>query len=131
MSRLFTRRGIVLAAGGAATVSPVVLHPSLASAAQPSGPLITLLTPLRIYDSRTDTVLLGSAKLAAGGQSPSQCRFRTRPILIRFLNVTITETEGSGSCVVQIRRRTTVGHQYQLVAEWRIGQPRPDIGWLQ
>ena len=98
MSRLFTRRGIVLAAGGAATMSPVVLHTSSASAAQPSGPLITLLTPLRIYDSRTDTVLLGGAKLAAGQaitvavSVPDETRF----LLAAFLNVTITETEGSG-----------------------------------
>jgi len=98
MSRLFTRRGIVLAAGGAATMSPVVLHSSPASAAQPSGPLITLLTPLRIYDSRTDTVLLGGAKLAAGQaitvavSVPDETRF----LLAAFLNVTITETEGSG-----------------------------------
>ena len=52
MSRLFTRRGIVLAAGGAATMSPVVLHTSPASAAQPSGPLITVDTSadLRLAD---------------------------------------------------------------------------------
>lgn len=98
MSRLFTRRGIVLAAGGAATMSPVVLHPSPAIAAQPSGPLITLLTPLRIYDSRTDTVLLGGAKLATGQaitvavSVPDETRF----LMAAFLNVTITETEGSG-----------------------------------
>ena len=98
MSRLFTRRGIVLAAGGAAAMSPVVLHASPASAAQPSGPLITLLTPLRIYDSRTDTVLLGGAKLTTGQaitiavSVPDETRF----LLAAFLNVTITETEGAG-----------------------------------
>ena len=78
-------------------MSPVVLRTS-ASAAQPSGPLITLLTPLRIYDSRTDTVLLGGAKLAAGQAITVAVSVpeETRLLMAAFLNVTITETEGSG-----------------------------------
>ena len=98
MSRLFTRRGMVVAIGGAATLSPVAFSSSPASAAQPAGPLITLLTPLRIYDSRTDSVLLGGAKLAAGNaitvsvSVPDEIRF----LMAAFLNVTITETEGAG-----------------------------------
>ena len=79
-------------------MSPVVLQPTLASAAQPSGPLITLLTPLRIYDSRTDTVLLGGAKLATGQAITVAVSVpdETRLLMAAFLNVTITETEGSG-----------------------------------
>jgi hypothetical protein len=98
MSRLFTRRGMVVALGGAATMSPVALRASPAAAAQPSGPLITLLTPLRIYDSRTDTVLLGGAKLAADSAIivtvfvPDEARL----LMAAFLNVTITDTEGAG-----------------------------------
>jgi hypothetical protein len=98
MSRLFTRRGVVVAVGGAATLSPVAFGSSPAVAAQPSGPLVTLLTPLRIYDSRTDTVLLGGAKLAAGNaitisvSVPDESRF----LMAAFLNVTITDTEGAG-----------------------------------
>lgn len=97
MSRLFTRRAMV-AAGGAATLSPVAFRANLARAAQPSGPLITLLTPLRIYDSRTDTVLLGGAKLVTGNaiivavSVPDE----TRLLMAAFLNVTITATEGAG-----------------------------------
>ena len=71
---------------------------SPARAAQPSGPLITLLTPLRIYDSRTDTVLLGGAKLAAGNAITVAVSVpdETRLLMAAFLNVTITETEGAG-----------------------------------
>lgn len=98
MSRLFTRRGMVVAVGGAATLGPVALASSPASAAPPAGPLVTLLTPLRIYDSRVDTVLLGGAKLAAGNtiivtvSVPDETRFLTAA----FLNVTVTDTEGAG-----------------------------------
>ena len=97
MSRLFTRRAMV-AAGGAATLSPVAFRANLASAAQPSGPLITLLTPLRVYDSRTDTVLLGGAKLATGNAITVAVSVpdETRLLMAAFLNVTITETEGAG-----------------------------------
>jgi len=98
MSRLFTRRAMVVAAGGAATLSPVAFRSGLARAAQPSGPLITLLTPLRVYDSRTDTGLLGGAKLVAGSAITVTVSVpdETRLLMAAFLNVTITETEGSG-----------------------------------
>ena len=98
MARVFTRRRMIIAAGGAATLSPVAFDSSTAAAAPPSGQLVTLLTPLRIYDSRTDTVLLGGAKLAAGTTIivtvtvPGESRF----LMAAFLNVTITETEGAG-----------------------------------
>ena len=97
MSRLFTRRAMV-AAGGAATLSPVAFRANLARAAQPSGPLITLLTPLRVYDSRTDTVLLGGAKLVTGNTITVAVSVpdETRLLMAAFLNVTITETEGAG-----------------------------------
>jgi hypothetical protein len=97
MSRLFTRRRL-LVLGGAGTLAPVALRTPPAEAAPPSGPLITLLTPRRIYDSRTDTVLLGGAKLAAGKtiivsvSVPDENRF----LIAAFLNVTVTGTEGAG-----------------------------------
>jgi hypothetical protein len=95
---LFTRRAIVAATGGAAALSPVAFRTGLVSAAQPSGPLITLLTPLRAYDSRTDTVLLARAKLAAGNAITVAISVpdESRLIMAAFLNVTITETEGAG-----------------------------------
>ena len=68
MSKLFTRRRMLTATGGVA-LSPLALGAQRAAAAAPppSGPLVTLLTPLRLYDSRSDVSLLGGAKLAAGG----------------------------------------------------------------
>ena len=104
MSKLFTRRRMLTASGGVA-LSPLALGAQRAAAAQepPSGPLVTLLTPLRLYDSRSDVGLLGGAKLAAGGSvivtvavPPNEDRF----LLAVFVNVTITQTEGSGFLVV-------------------------------
>jgi hypothetical protein len=96
MPRLFSRRAMV-AAGGAAALVPVAIA-SVSRAAPPSGSLITLLTPIRIYDSRSDAVPLGGAKLASGEtvivtvSVPDETRFLTAA----FLNVTVTQTEGSG-----------------------------------
>ena len=103
MSRLFTRRRMLAASGGVA-MSPLALGVQQAAAAQTpqSGPVVTLLTPLRLYDSRSDVGLLGGAKLAAGGSVivtvavPDEERF----LLAVFVNVTITQTEGSGFLVV-------------------------------
>ena len=66
-----------------------------AAAPPPSGPLVTLLDPVRLYDSRSDAVPLGGAKLAAGGSvivtvsEPNE----NRSVLAVFVNVTITQTE--------------------------------------
>ena len=101
MPKLFTRRRMLTAGGGVA-ISPLVLHGVQAAAAQPGGPLITLLTPVRLYDSRTDAVPLGGAKLATGSSVivtvhvPDEDRF----LLAAFVNVTITQTEGAGFLVV-------------------------------
>ena len=103
MSKLFTRRRM-LAAGGGVALSPLALgtRPAIASGPPPSGPLVTLLTPQRLYDSRSDVGLLGGAKLAAGGSVivtvavPNEDRF----LLAAFLNITITQTENSGFLVV-------------------------------
>lgn len=96
MPRLFSRRAMV-AASGAAALAPVSFA-TVARAAPTSGSLITLLTPIRIFDSRIDPVPLGRAKLASGNtvtvtvSVPDEPRFLTAA----FLNVTITETEGFG-----------------------------------
>lgn len=96
MPRLFSRRAMV-AAGGAVALAPVSFA-SVARAAPASGSLVTLLTPIRIYDSRIDHVPLGLAKLATGNtvivtvSVPDETRF----LSAAFLNVTITETEGAG-----------------------------------
>lgn len=96
MSRLLSRRAMV-AAGGAAALAPVGFA-TIARAAPTSGSLVTLLTPIRIFDSRIDDVPLGRAKLVSGNTVtvnvavPDESRFLTAV----FLNVTITETEGAG-----------------------------------
>jgi hypothetical protein len=101
MPQLFSRRRM-LAAGGGVALSPLVLDAQPATAAQPSGPLITLLTPVRLYDSRNATGPLGGAKLATGSSVivaasvPDEVRF----LLAAFVNVTITQTEGAGFLVV-------------------------------
>ena len=65
MSRMLSRRKMMLGVGGAVAVSPLAFAGS-AAAADPTGPLHVLLTPQRLYDSRTDAVPLGGAKLASG-----------------------------------------------------------------
>ncbi len=96
MPRSLSRRAMV-AAGGAAALAPISFA-SAARAAPTSGSLVTLLTPIRIYDSRIDDVPLGRAKLASGNtvivtvSVPGESRFLTAA----FLNVTITDTEGAG-----------------------------------
>lgn len=101
MSRLFTRRHMIGA--GAVTLTPLVTATSVAAAPRPSGPLITLLTPIRAYDSRRSTSLFGGAKLAPRQRLtvtlpafPDENRF----LIAVFANVTITETEGSGFLLV-------------------------------
>ena len=97
MSRLLSRRKMMLGVGGAVAVSPLAFAGS-AAAADPSGLLHVLLTPQRLYDSRTDAVPLGGAKLASGGSViVTAGGFGASGILeAAFVNVTITQTEGSG-----------------------------------
>lgn len=97
---LFTRRRMLTTMGGAAALSPVALRGSATAApiAPPEGSLITLRTPVRIFDSRTDTQLLGGDKIAAEEAIivtvgiPDEKRFLSSV----FVNVTVTETEGAG-----------------------------------
>ncbi len=97
---LFSRRKMLTAMGGAAALTPVAWRGASAASAPapPDGSLVTLRTPRRIYDSRTDTDLLGGQKLAAEQSIiitvgvPGETRF----ISAAFLNVTVTETEGAG-----------------------------------
>ena len=95
MSRLLSRRKMMLGVGGAVAVSPFALAGS--AAADVTGQLVVLTTPIRLYDSRTDAVPLGGAKLASGnsvivtaGGGPNGT------LMAAFLNVTVTQTEGSG-----------------------------------
>jgi hypothetical protein len=96
MPRLFSRRAMV-AAGGAVALAPVTFA-GVTQAAPPGGALFTLLTPIRIYDSRIDDVPLGRAKLASGNTVIVTVTVPDEPrsLLAAFLNVTITQTEGAG-----------------------------------
>jgi hypothetical protein len=95
MSRLLSRRKMI-GVGGVVAMSPLALAGS--AAADSTGPLVVLTTPVRLYDSRTDAIPLGGAKLAsgnsvnvsAGGFGPSG------NLNAAFLNLTVTQTEGSG-----------------------------------
>jgi hypothetical protein len=86
---------MMLGVGGAVAVSPFALAGS--AAADVTGQLVVLTTPIRLYDSRTDAVPLGGAKLASGnsvivtaGGGPNGT------LMAAFLNVTVTQTEASG-----------------------------------
>jgi len=96
MARLLSRRKMMLGVGGAVAVSPLALAGS--ASADSSGPLVVLTTPVRLYDSRSDAVPLGGAKLASGNSViVTAGGFGAGGIVeAAFLNVTVTQTEGSG-----------------------------------
>jgi hypothetical protein len=95
MARLLSRRKMMLGVGGAVAASPLAF--ALPAAADVTGQLVVLTIPVRLYDSRTDKVPLGGAKLSSGnsvnvtaGGGPSGT------LMAAFLNVTVTQTEGAG-----------------------------------
>jgi hypothetical protein len=99
MARLVSRRKVIAAAGGAAALAP--LAAGTARATPPvgvSGTLVTLLTPIRLYDSRVDPIPLNGAKLASGESIGIIVHAfpNTDVIAAAFLNLTVTETEGAG-----------------------------------
>lgn len=96
MSRLLSRRKMMLGVGGAVAVSPLALAGS--ASADSTGPLVVLTTPVRLYDSRSDAVPLGGAKLSSGNSViVTAGGFGNGGLLVAaFLNVTVTQTEGSG-----------------------------------
>jgi hypothetical protein len=87
---------MMLGVGGAVAVSPLALVRS--AAADSTGPLVVLTTPFRLYDSRTDAVPLGGAKLASGNfVIVTAAGFGANGFVVAaMLNVTVTQTEGSG-----------------------------------
>ena len=106
MSRLLTRRAM-LGVGGAAAVAPLAAGlGSAPAAAAPNvtGPLVVLRQPERLFDSRITPPSLGGGKLATGN-SVAVTVVTAVPglgfVTAAFLNVTITQTEGSGFLVVR------------------------------
>src|SRR3954471_7117118 len=97
---MLSRRELCMAAGGAAAAG-LVTHQPAAAQTPTAGPLVALLTPVRVFDSRVDSPFPGHRKLQSGESvgvfvSPAVQGF---PSAV-FLNVTITETEGAGYLVV-------------------------------
>ena len=97
---MLTRRELCTAAGSAAAATLLPMKPAAAQT-PPSGPLVALLTPVRVFDSRVDSPFPGHGKLPSGESiavtvAPAFEGFATAV----FLNVTITETEGAGYLVV-------------------------------
>jgi hypothetical protein len=99
MSRLFSRRKMIVAGGAAAVAVPLAARPA---AAATSGSLVTLITPIRVFDSRLPTSVLGGAKFQAGDDVAVavSSAFEGGMALAVFANVTITQTEGSGFLTV-------------------------------
>jgi len=86
----------MIGVGGAVALSPLALAGS--AAADSTGPLVVLTTPVRLYDSRTDAVPLGGAKLASGNSViVTAAGFGASGFVVAaFINLTVTQTEGSG-----------------------------------
>ena len=101
MSRLFTRRRI-LGAGGVAALLPMGARPATAAGIPNEiigGPVVTLRTPARMYDSRTDVPSSGT-KIGPGESIAVTVAPGDFAIAV-FLNCSITETEGSGYLVLR------------------------------
>ena len=94
----------MIGAGGTAAALAVALTPqvSLAQTSPPggrTGQLITLVTPVRVFDSRTASPAIGGGKLASGnavGIPVSGGTLDGSGVSVAFVNCTITDTEGSG-----------------------------------
>ena len=103
MTHPLSRRRVI-GAGGTAAALAVALTPQV-SRAQTSpqggrtGQLITLVTPTRVFDSRTASPAIGGGKLASGnavGIPVSGGTLDGSGVSVAFVNCTITDTEGSG-----------------------------------
>ena len=103
MTHPLSRRRVI-GAGGTAAALAVALTPQV-SRAQTSPPggrtgqLITLVTPTRVFDSRTASPAIGGGKLASGnavGIPVSGGTLDGSSVSVAFVNCTITDTEGSG-----------------------------------
>ncbi len=109
MSRTMNRRAFFSA--GIGSLGAVALAPAAASRAAVApapigGQLVTLLSPIRVFDSRNDAVPLGRRKLRSGESVAVtvSSAFADTPsgfALSVFVNCTVTQTEGSGYLVIR------------------------------
>lgn len=103
MSKLFSRRKLI-GVGGAAALAPMVAMGERVQAAPLGSPLIVLPEPIRVFDSRTALVGVGGGKLISGSSIGVPVGGVAADDLIAaavFVNITITDTEGSGFIVVR------------------------------
>jgi hypothetical protein len=100
MSRLFSRRRMLVAGGAAAVAAPIAARP--AAAAEPPSGFVTLITPIRVFDSREAGSVLGGAKLQSGDNVAVgvSAALDGGFALAVFANITITQTEGIGYLTV-------------------------------
>lgn len=107
MPQLFSRRKLI-GVGGAAALVPIAANSSIGQAASlptvVTGPVFALFDPIRVFDSRSALPAFGGGKIVAGnsiGVSVGGIVGSGDPPAAVFVNVTITETEGSGFLVVR------------------------------
>jgi len=100
MPSFFTRRRML--AAGAATAVTLPLASARAGAATLGGPVITLGSPIRVFDSRQPIAPLNGTKLAAGNAVAVavSAAFPAEQAIAVFANVTVTATEGAGFLTV-------------------------------
>ena len=103
MSKLFSRRKLI-GAGGVAALAPIVAMSDRAQAIPLGSPIVVLAQPVRVFDSRTALVALGGGKITSGNSIGVSVGGITddqsHPAAV-FVNVTVTDTEGSGYLVVR------------------------------
>ena len=109
MSQIFSRRHFI-GAGGAIALGPLANNSATITAAPvqlkteiPAGPLVVYFTPIRVFDSRKPNAELSGAKLRSGESVavtlPAEIEGGGFAIAM-FINLTITQTEGSGYLVI-------------------------------
>jgi hypothetical protein len=100
MPSFWTRRRMLTA--GAATAVTLPLVSSRAGAATLGGPVVTLGSPIRVFDSRQLVAPLNGSKLAAGDAVAVTVSgaFQAEQAVAVFANVTVTATEGAGFLTV-------------------------------
>jgi hypothetical protein len=97
VARLLSRRSLFTGLGGAAALGAVVASQMGSAIAAPAGSTIQLVNPpLRIADTRSD----GTGKVATGSSLDTFVPgLIGEGVVGALLNITITETEGSGFLV--------------------------------
>ncbi len=102
MPALFSRRRMIAAGGAAAVAAPLAGRPASATAHTPlAGQLVTLLAPIRVFDSREASSVLGGRPFQPGDAVAVNVGAAYPDFALAvFANVTITQTEGAGFLTV-------------------------------